>query len=146
MLVAGRWHLCDDGVTRPLLQANVVAAQGRAVAEDLLIDSGADRTVLSATCLSRLRLPADNAPPGVALSGIGGRSEFVLVQTALELVQVDGGALRVRGEFACFTDPTATDFSVLGWDVLDLFDLIISRPRNEVFLVAAGHRYRVEPL
>ena len=68
------------------------------------------------------------------------------MQTALEFVQVDGGALRVRGEFACFTDPTATDFSVLGGDVLDLFDLIISRPRHEVFLVAAGHRYRVELL
>lgn len=37
MLVAGRWHpcrwhLCDDGVTRPFLRANVVGAQGRAVA------------------------------------------------------------------------------------------------------------------
>ncbi len=124
MLVAGRWHRCDDGVTRPLLRANVVAAGGRVVAEDLLIDSGADRTVLSATCLSHLQLPATDAPPGVALSGIGGHSEFVLVQTALELVRLDGGALRVRGEFACFTDPTATDFSVLGRDVLDLFDLI----------------------
>lgn len=40
MLLARCRRLCDDGVTRPLLQANVVAAQGGAVAEDLLIDSG----------------------------------------------------------------------------------------------------------
>jgi hypothetical protein len=126
MLVAGRRHLCDDGATRPLLRANVAGAHGRAVAEDLLIDSGADRTVLSATCLSRLGLPTEAAPSGLALSGIGGRSDFVLLHTALEFVRTDGGALRVRGQFACFTESTATDFSVLGRDVLDLFDLIIS--------------------
>jgi hypothetical protein len=68
MLVAGHWHLCDDGVTRPLLQANVVAAQGRAVAEDLLIDSGAHRAErdlpVAPTATSRQR------PAGLTAAGI----------------------------------------------------------------------------
>ena len=65
-------------------------------------------------------------------------------QLVVEFVRDDGGAARVHGEFAGFTDPAATDLSVLGRDVLDNFDLIISRRRNEVLLIAPKHRYRIE--
>jgi hypothetical protein len=34
--------------------------------------------------------------------------------------------------------------SILGRDVLDHFDLIESRRRNEVLLLAQNHQYRVE--
>jgi hypothetical protein len=43
------------------------------------------------------------------------------------------------------TDLTATDLSILGRDVLTLFDVILNRRRGEVLLLAANHRYRVEP-
>jgi len=46
---------------------------------------------------------------------------IAVVTTAVEFLRDDGGAVRVRGEFAAFTDPTATDLSVLGRDVLDNF-------------------------
>src|SRR4029077_7765896 len=114
------------------------------VTANFLIDSGADRTVFSASLLARVRLPAKNTPPDFILSGIGGSSEFVLVTTIIEFIRDDGGAARVHGEFAGFTDPAATDLSVLGRDVLDNFDLIISRRRNEVMLIAPKHRYRIE--
>ena len=52
--------------------------------------------------------------------------------------------VRVRGEFAGFTDPTATDLSILGRDVLDHFDVLISRRHNEILLLAPRHRYRIE--
>ena len=64
--------------------------------------------------------------------------------TVMEFIRDDGGPVRVRGEFAGFTDPTATDLSVLGRDVLDNFDLIISRRRNEILLLAPRHQYRIE--
>ena len=50
----------------------------------------------------------------------------------------------IRGEFAAFTDPTVTDLSILGRDVLNHFDVILSRRRNEVLLFAPNHQYRVE--
>ena len=43
-----------------------------------------------------------------------------------------------------FIDPTATDLSVLGRDVLNHFDLIISRRQNEIFLLTPRHQYHIE--
>jgi hypothetical protein len=62
----------------------------------------------------------------------------------MEFLCEDGRLARVRGELASFTDSTATDLSILGRDVLDNFDMIISRRRNEVWLLAPRHQYRVE--
>jgi len=144
MLIAGEWQVGDDGVTRPTVRAHVFGADGRPVTDDFLIDSGADRTVFSAALMSRLRLPVRSAQPGFALSGIGGESAFVVVTTVRELLRDDGGPVRVRGEFAGFIDQAATDLSVLGRDVLDHFDVLISRRRNEVWLLAPRHGYRIE--
>lgn len=89
-------------------------------------------------------MPTQSDQPDFTLSGIGGTSEFVLVTTMLEFMRDDGGPVRVRGEFAGFTAPAATDLSVLGRDVLDNFDLIVSRRRNEIVLLAPRHRYQIE--
>jgi len=144
MLIAGEWKLRDDGVMRPIVRARVLGSDGSFVAEDFLIDSGADRTVLSATLLARLPLPAQSAQPGFTLSGIGGTTAFVSVMTVMEFVRDDGGLARVRGEFAGFTDPRATDLSILGRDVLDHFDVIISRQRGAIWLLAPRHQYRID--
>lgn len=144
MLVPGRWQLFDDGLTRPLLRAKVREADGRSVSEDFLIDTGADRTVFSASLLDRLRVSTRSAPPDLSLSGIGGTSAFVLLSAVIEFTRDDGGPVRVRGEFAAFTDPAATDLSVLGRDVLDNFDLLVSRRRNQILLIAPQHQYRIE--
>jgi hypothetical protein len=66
-----------------------------------------------------------------------------MVSAVLELTRDDGGTIRVRGELAAFTDPTTTDLSILGRDVLDNFDVITSRRRNAVLLLAGNHRYEV---
>lgn len=144
MLIVGKWQLFDDGIMRPIVRAQVMGGDGSPRGDDFLIDSGADRTVFSATLLERLRLAAKSVQPDFTLSGIGGTSEFVLVTTVIELIRDGGGSVRIRGEFAGFTDPTATDLSVLGRDVLDNFDLVISRRRNEVLLLAPRHQYRIE--
>jgi Aspartyl protease len=143
MLVRGEWQLRDDGVMRPIVRARV-GGYDNPVPENFLIDSGADRTVLSMVLVTRLQLPARSVPPGSTLSGIGGTSAFVLVTTVVEFLRDDGGLVRVRGEFAGFIDPTATDLSILGRDVLDHFDLVLSRRRREIFLLAPRHQYRIE--
>jgi hypothetical protein len=88
-------------------------------------------------------MPSNGAPAGVSLKGIGGGSPYVVVTTTLEFTRDDGGRVRIRGDFAAFTDPTATDMSILGRDVLDIFDVIISRSRKAVLLLTGNHRYQV---
>jgi hypothetical protein len=143
MRIVGEWLLCDDGVTRPVILARVLAADGTARVDRFLIDSGADRTVFSAALLATLGLPATSGPSELALSGVGGTSPFVLLSTTLEFSADDGTPVRVRGEFAAFTDPAASDLSVLGRDVLNNFDLILSRPRREILILAGNHQYVV---
>lgn len=143
MRIEGEWLLCDDGITRPVAVVGVKAADGSLVEERFLIDSGADRTVLSADLLTNLALPALSVSAGDALAGVGGVQSHLLVQTALEISHDGGGTAIIRGEFAAFTDPAATDLSILGRDVLNLFDLILSRPRNDIELLAVPHCYRV---
>jgi hypothetical protein len=93
--------------------------------------------------LNDLGLPTAPPPPGLAYQGIGGASPIVVVTTVLEFARADGGTARVSGQFAAFTDPQATDMSILGRDVLDHFDVILSRRRDEVLLLAPAHAYSV---
>jgi len=142
MLIVGSWFLGPDGVSRPTVTAFITGSDGRRHRERFLVDSGADRTAFSAILLGQLGLPTS---AGVVLARIGGTQPFVSVSGALEFEEADGTLVRVRGSFAAFTDPAATDMSILGRDVLNNFDVIVSRPRNEVLLLAAPHAYRVEP-
>lgn len=144
MRIAGEWRVCDDGVTRPALRAKVQAADGAYHVDVFLVDSCADRTVFSENLLSRLGFPMTPAPESMILQGISGTCGFVVVETVVELTRDDAGPIHMRGEFAAFTDPTATDLSILGRDVLNHFDVILSRRRNEVLLLAPTHEYRVE--
>ena len=143
MRIVGERLLCDDGVTRPILEATVRGVGGQPYGDRFLVDSGADRTVLGADLLHRLQIPADPSPASFSLLGIGGGATFALVNAVIEVIGDDGRPATVRGEFAAFTDPQATDFSILGRDVLDNFDVILSRRRNDVLLLAPVHRYDV---
>jgi hypothetical protein len=145
MLIAGKWHSCEDGATRPAVEGLVTGLDGHQAREAFLIDSCSDCTVLSADLLHKLKLPGKPPPPGLAFKGIGGAGQCVVVSTVIEFLLVDGGPARIRGTMAAFTDPSATDLSILGRDVLDNFDVIISRRRNEVLLLAGNHHYHVSP-
>jgi Aspartyl protease len=145
MLIRGKWWPCPDEVSRPTVRANLLAADGRLVSERFLVDSAADRTVFSAALQADLQLPGQPPPPALSFQGIGGRSPFVVVSTVLALDRDDGGVANVRGQFAAFIDPLATDLSILGRDVLDNFDVILSRRRDDVLLLAPNHQYVVMP-
>ena len=77
--------------------------------------------------------------------GIGAGSAFVLISAVLQLTRDDGRPINIRAELAAFTDPSSTDLSILGRDVLDNFALILSRRRDEVLLLARSHQYQVSP-
>jgi hypothetical protein len=145
MLIKGQWWVCPDGVTRPTIRLEVEDGPARLVDERFLIDSGADRTVFCAALLTRLTLPTHPLPAGLSIQGIGGRSPVVIVSTTLVVTSLSSTTARFGGQFATFTDPLAADMSILGRDVLDHFDVIFSRRRNEVLLLAPPHSYAVTP-
>jgi Retroviral aspartyl protease len=144
MRIMGEWQVGDDGTTRPVVAAQVQCADGALLAEDFLVDSGADRTVFRAHPLQTLDFPVNAGSEGSILQGIGGVGESVVVNTVVVLTRDDRGEVHMRGEFAAFTDPSATDMSILGRDILNKFDVILSHQRDEVLLLAMNHRYRVE--
>jgi hypothetical protein len=143
MRVEGRWHLFDDGILRPVVDAVVQTPEGTWQTAMLLLDAGADRTVFEArllTVLQTLAVPADEAPE---LGGIGGRTTCIFVQTRLGFVRDDKQMVTVQGPFGVFTNPTSSDVSVLGRDVTNNFDVIYSFPRREVMLLATPHSYQI---
>ena len=114
-------------------------------AERFLVDTGADRTVLSAFARKAASLAEENLPPGFGLAGVGGQPDITAVSTVLEFIRCVDSPVIIRGQFASFLDvAAATDFSILGRDVLKNFDVIISQPRDQVLLLTGNHRYRVE--
>jgi len=143
MLITGNWQLRDDGIVRPILRIHVLGRDGKLVADNLLIDTGADLTVFSAALTSRLDFEPENVSSDSSLRGIGGAAASVLVNTDMELVQEDGIPVQIQGEFAAFTDPEATDLSILGRDVLNHLDLILSHRREKILLLAKKHQYQI---
>jgi len=143
MLIRGEWFVQDDLVTRPVIRAQVVGAEGQISVARFLVDSGADQTVFSNALLTALALPVTPPPAGYGLVGIGGAGAFVLVTTTLAFRHDAGGVARFRAQYAAFTDPAAVDMSILGRDILDYFDVILSRQRGELLLLSQNHRYQV---
>jgi hypothetical protein len=77
------------------------------------------------------------------IRGISGQTDYVSVESVLVLRRSEGGVAKVRGEFLGLTDPAASDLCVLGRDVTDNFDLILSRRRSDVLLLAPTHQYQI---
>src|SRR5262245_26785598 len=86
MRIVGEWLLCGDGITRPVVIADVFGADGKSHNVRFLVDTGADRTAFSAGLLEKLQFLGNHVHPGYALQGIGGSSAFVVVTTAMELI------------------------------------------------------------
>jgi hypothetical protein len=121
------------------------AADGSSFIELFLVDTCADCPVLSARPPRKLHIAAPPPAGGLSLQGVGGSRAFVRVTTALGLTRTDGGPVTIRGEFAAFTDPAATDLRILGRDVLDIFDVIAGQRPNEALLITGNHQDRIEP-
>jgi hypothetical protein len=145
MRIDGNWTLFSDGVTRPLIDGQLIDQSGQLVDVRFLVDCGADRTVLTHGVLEQLRLPLKPPPTDTCIRGISGQTDYVSVESVLVLRRSEGGIAKVRGEFLGLTDPAASDLCVLGRDVTDNFDLILSRRRHDVLLLAPTHQYQIVP-
>lgn len=143
MRIVGEWRRFSDGVTRPVMEAEIRGGSGSAVTVRFLMDSGADCTALNASTLAKLGLPHQQPRSEVCIRGVAGEADYVTIQSVIEFKTDEGGVARVRGEFVGLTDPDASDLCVLGRDVTDNFDVILSRRRDEALLLAPTHQYQV---
>ena len=142
MRINGVWLPCDDQEIRPVIKADIQAQDASWLNIPLLVDVGADRSLLCATVFESLGYPAVRAD--VELGGIGGTIAPWTILTALRFLTDDGTAATIRGRLAATDDPKALDMSVLGRDILNLFAVIVDKPGDTVCLLGQRHRYRVE--
>jgi len=141
MRVAGQWHVCDDGVTRPVIHGRVLSAGTFWCKATFLVDTGADRTVFSADILQSLVPPSE--PAQGQLAGVGGSITTVEFPTQIVLTRHDGGNATFRGVFAACPRSEMLDMSVLGRDILDRFTVIVDREGATVCLLRGNHRYQI---
>ncbi len=138
----GEWLQCDDGIIRPIIRAEILTGDDIWRAAELLVDTGADRTVLSANVLESLHLTS--IEPGSQLGGLGGLVDAVTVATQIRLTRDDGKKVLFRGEYAACIDRDTLDMSVLGRDVLEMFTLIIDRRAGVIALIGDQHYYTIQ--
>ena len=143
MLINGTWHVCDDGIIRPVMRGEIQARDGSWVKAPLLLDTDVDRTVLSADILQALRFQ-----PVVAenqLGGVGGVVPATVIETRMRLTRENNGKVMFRGQYAAVTAAEAFDMSVLGRDVTNLFTIIVDWPQRLICLLGQQHQYMIIP-
>jgi len=144
MRIDGEWHTGDDGVARPVIRGEILAAGGSWTRAPFLLDTGADRTVLSAAILRLLGLRTEQSRDRIG--GLGGVAASVSVETAIRLTRDGGGKVLLRGQFAAVTELEALDICVLGRDITGLFAVIVDQPANTICLLGQRHRYAIEAI
>lgn len=139
----GRWKECNDGTVRPLLAAGILTERGEWRRFWMLVDTGADRSVLSADVWSALGNTAQEAT--VQLGGIGGIVDATRLHTTLRLQRNDGQFVTFRIELAVCLDERVLDMSVLGRDIIDMFALVADRESDVLTLLGGNHSYSIQP-
>ncbi len=142
MRVNGEWLLCDDGIERPVIRGEIATCDGLWLAAEFLVDTGADRTVLTADMFSALGFSPSHAHERI--QGVGGVVDSVVLETRIRLSRDDAGRVIFRGRYVAVTDGETLDMSVLGRDITGLFAVIVDRPDDVVCLLGQRHRYRIE--
>jgi len=141
MRIDGAWEYCIDEVILPVVRAEIVAADGTPVVIPFLVDTGADRTVLSWDIVETLGLPL--VSPSHPIEGLGGRAASVEVQAEIRFYRHEGGQASFTIRCAAVTDAAALDMSLLGRDILGWFALIVDRPGNTICLLNQRHHYAI---
>lgn len=90
--------MCDDKIERLIVRGEVLAGDGSLVNVIFLLDTGADRTVLSAADFSALHYEREISE--FTLAGVGGLMGSLLIETKLVLTQNNGRKASFSGEFA----------------------------------------------
>ena len=142
MRIDGEWLLFDDGIARPVIRGVILTSDGLWQAAEFLVDTGADRTVFSASTLSKLGLQYGVSQERIG--GLGGLADSVVVETQIRFTRETTRPTVFRSHFAAVTEVDALDINVLGRDITGLFSVIVDQPGDVVCLLGQRHRYTIE--
>lgn len=137
----GQWLQCNDGAFRPVMCGEILTGAGKWYPLESLVDTGADRTVLTADILEILNLTA--VASARQLGGLGGVAQSLTVSTQLRLTRDDGVKVAFRSDYVACTSRDALDMSILGRDILEMFALIADRKQDVLALLAGQHSYSI---
>lgn len=141
MQIKGEWVLCDDGISRPVIIGDVLSADGSWRTAEFLVDTGADRSILSANVFESLNLPARR--PDEPIAGVGGLVESVVASTQIRLTCDDEAKVLFHGQYAACLEYEALDMSVLGRDIMQYFSVIVDQPHNVICLLRDRRAYNI---
>lgn len=134
-MIHGRF-LTRGGISRPFLNALLrFPGSARPLDVALLVDTGADRTLLAPRDARRLRrrlgIDASTLPKGHPTTGVGGTMDTRVIQVQLTL---DGFTTSLPLTVLDPTSPSPIP-SLLGRDVIGRFALIVEERTNRVLLL-----------
>lgn len=141
MRIVGRWYEFDDGVVRPVVLAEIPSPDGSSLDVLFVVDTGADRTVLTSSFYSQL-IPDDTGET-TGLNETDGFSTAV-IETQVQFVTAARQRLSFRGSISVSSDPDRVSLCTLGRDLLNNFAVVVDRPRNVVALLTADHPYSIQ--
>lgn len=141
MRINGKWRLDENGVLTPVIVCELLTGRGKWVEAIFLVDSGAERTVLSTDDLNELDAPAQLAPH--TLMGISGSIQVLTVKTRLKFALDRGSPVHINGPFDGIPEGREGELSILGRDVLGNFAVILDRPGGVIALLHGRHRYAI---
>lgn len=141
MLIVGEWRPDENGVLTPVLDCFLLAGNGKWHAVSFLIDSGAERTVLSPEILRDLDAPAQMSLN--SLVGIGTASQVLTVSSRLKLQAADKTDVIVNGPYFGLAEGREGELSILGRDVLSNFAVILDRPGHAITMLHGRHHYSI---
>lgn len=143
MQIEGLWQRdsVQSDVVRPVIPAKLLV-QGQELPITLLVDTGADRTVIGSAFA---RLLADMQQESAeSLIGAGGAVDCFFATIRLELRDVGNRPIRFSITCAVLTDPMQGNEHLLGRDLLDYFALLCDRENNRVTLLRPPHHYSIQ--
>ena len=139
MRINGVWQLDEHEVTEPVLFGRLQRLDSSWIPAAFLIDTGAERTLLSPDILEALGFVA--TPSRHQFVGLGGAVDVWTVQTKLRLDLDSGSHIDINGPFDGLHSGREGEMSILGRDVIGHFATIFDRPADTITLLHGRHRY-----
>src|SRR5437016_3279181 len=97
MHIEGRWLRFPDGVERPVIDGHLLLPGGQLAALPLVIDTGADFTVLAYSAAQQLAAYVQPAPLKQSAIGVGGAVLIEALGIDLILTATSGQQARLNG-------------------------------------------------
>jgi len=139
----GSWHVCPDGRLRPIVYGTVADAEGTRHRIPLMVDTGADATVLMWAVFAELGYDP-STPAAASLEGVGGRANSFSVESPLWLRRETGQDVQFNIPILASAAVDQFGVSILGRDVLNHLTVIVDRKTELVCLLTGHHRYVIQ--